>query len=237
MRSIGQIVKAALRGAGIHAYSWKNLPWGISMERDLQRIHAKLAKPLLIDVGANVGQTALRFQRALPQAEIWCFEPIPSVYKELCCNTRHLQSVACERKAVGASNGLAWMMVGANSEESRIVDETVVQAKDRVQVPLITIDSFLAEKGIEHVHLLKTDCEGFDLDALRGATASLSAGVITSVLCEVTLNEKSFHSSFWQLDEFLRAKGFYFFAFYDYNGWGRFHSEGQFHNALWLRRE
>jgi FkbM family methyltransferase len=236
MHSIGTIVKSILRLGGIQAYSWKNMPWGISVERDLQRIHSGTRSPVLLDVGANVGQTALRFHQALPTAKIWCFEPIPDTFKTLRENTRHIPDIICVESAVGSNDGQVWMTTGALSEENKIVVDTKAGTDGQTQVKVISIDSFLAATKISRVDLLKTDCEGFDLDALKGASSSLDSGMIESVLCEVTLNQKSFHSKFHELDKFLRSKGFYFFAFYDYGGWGRFHSEGQFHNALWLRR-
>jgi len=236
MPTIGTIVKSLFRLLGIHAFSWNNMPWGISLDRDLQRIHSDISSPVLIDVGANIGQTALRFHKALPDSKIWCFEPVPDTYRVLFDRTRHISGISCEECAVGSYNGQVWMTAGENSEENKMVLDVKCGQVGQVQVNVITIDSFLDEKKIVRVELLKTDCEGFDLDALKGAELSLSSGVIKSVMCEVTLNEKSFHSSFHELDEFLRSKGFYFLAFYDYGGWGHFHSEGQFHNALWLRR-
>jgi FkbM family methyltransferase len=233
---VGEITKSALSVLGIKAYSLKNIPWGISLERDLQRIFHGQDAITIIDVGANVGQTAVRFKKAFRGSRIWCFEPISKTYGILCENTREYEQIQCIASAVGEKNGSVIMEMGGNSEESRVVHSVGVKTGNHVEVPMTTIDTFITSEKIETVHLLKTDCEGFDLNAIKGASSSLDSGKISALLCEVTLNDRSFHSKFSQLNEYLVSKGYYFFAFYDYNGWGAFHSDGQFHNALWLRR-
>jgi hypothetical protein len=118
--TLGQIIKRVLSAVGIKAYSWKNLPWGICLERDLQRIFHDRASLMLFDVGANVGQTAMRFHTALPGAAIHCFEPIENTFNTFLEKTTDLGNVYTHRIAIGSSNGFARMIVLANSEENRI---------------------------------------------------------------------------------------------------------------------
>lgn len=234
---IGVMTKRLFAVFGIKAYSLRNIPWGICLERDLERILSGYGCVAIIDVGANVGQTAIRFKKAIRNSQVWCFEPIEDTYVKLRKNTRRFDGIVCIQNAVGDKDGTVFMEVGENSEESKLIQEPDVKTGICIEVPMVTIDKFLSDKRIKKLDLLKTDCEGFDLDALKGASTSLESGIIGAVLCEVTLNENSFHSKFSQLNEYLVGKGYYFFAFYDYNGWGPFHSEGQFHNALWIRRQ
>jgi FkbM family methyltransferase len=54
------------------------------------------------------------------------------------------------------------------------------------QVQVTTVDDFVAANALPHIHLLKVDAEGFDLNVLRGADSTLSEGRISLVLTEVT---------------------------------------------------
>jgi len=43
-----------------------------------------------------------------------------------------------------------------------------------VEVDTITLDSFLLEKGIPHIDILKLDVQGSEFDVFKGAAATLS---------------------------------------------------------------
>jgi hypothetical protein len=38
---------------------------------------------VIFDIGANVGQTAMRYRAIFPNARIFSFEPVPETYKKL----------------------------------------------------------------------------------------------------------------------------------------------------------
>ena len=54
------------------------------------------------------------------------------------------------------------------------------------EVETTTLDAWAASAGVEHVHLLKLDTQGTELDVLRGARALLDAGRIAVVYTEVS---------------------------------------------------
>ena len=43
----------------------------------------KIENPIILDIGANVGQTIIKYQKLFPKAEIHSFEPIPEVFENL----------------------------------------------------------------------------------------------------------------------------------------------------------
>ena len=233
--TLGQIVKRALGAFGIKAYSWKNLPWGICLERDLQRIFHSKAELTLFDVGANIGQTAVRFRTALPHSTIYCFEPIDATFGKLVRNSESLGDVRLYKIAMGSNCGLRTMAVFENSEENKLLQGDSAGSQQTEEVEMQTIDAFLKKAKISKIDLLKTDCEGFDLEVLFGAKHAIATNCIDAILSEVSLKSGAMHTEFLKIHAHVVKHGFYFFAFYDYGGWGQFHSQGQFHNALWLR--
>jgi len=55
----------------------------------------------------------------------------------------------------------------------------------QIAVPVVTLDDFCAEQGIEAVDYLHADVQGFELPMLRGAAKLLSEGRIGVLLTEV----------------------------------------------------
>ena len=232
----GEIVKRALRSAGIKAYSWKNLPWGIDLERDLQRVFSGRSEITLFDVGANIGQTSRRLRHAFPSSKIFAFEPIAATHDALRTNTAHLADVVTFPLALGERDGSAEMTLFPESSWNRIATEPAsAGAGPRATVNLRKLESFCAEHGITHIDLLKTDCEGYDLQVLHGASRLLVAGQIDAVLCEINFQRNGLHGDFFAIHDYLAGQGFYFLALYDCGGWHATRPESPFHNGLWLR--
>ena len=79
--------------------------------------------------------------------------------------------------------------VGLSMEESEIIE-------------LKTIDNYCRENEIDHIHLLKMDIEGNELNALKGATEMLSAGNITFIQFEfggTNIDSKVYFRDFYYL--------------------------------------
>jgi FkbM family methyltransferase len=60
-----------------------------------------------------------------------------------------------------------------------------IEVESREVVQIDTVDRFVADRGISTVDLLKIDVQGFDLEVLLGATASLASGAVRNVLVEL----------------------------------------------------
>ena len=145
----------------------------------------------LFDVGANVGQTARKLRRVFPQSRIWSFEPFPdahaSLHKSLVGDERAEARAEAVAEAVGTRTfhvnryNYNHSLLGA---DERGVDWARIEHVDAIDVPVTTVDAFCAERGIEHLGLLKTDAEGGDLLVLRGAREMLAADRISCVYTE-----------------------------------------------------
>lgn len=235
--SLGRFVKRLLGRCGIEAYSRKNLPWGLKLERDLQRIFADRPNPVLFDVGANVGQTTLRCLSALEHATIFAFEPVSATHAVFRQATAGCPGVKAFQLALGDRDGEADMVLLDESGWNRIADgHHGGETRPTERVRIRTVDSFCAEHRVAQINLLKTDCEGYDLRVLHGADRMLREGQIAAVLCEVNFRRDNMHGDFFAIHAYLQEKhGFYFLALYDCEGWGPNLSGGSFCNALWLR--
>jgi FkbM family methyltransferase len=126
-------------------------------------VASSVARPLVVDLGANVGYFALRF------ADLWCRsragEPFELVSVEGAAPTyaqlrRHLEQPAIAGRCVarhglvGRRTGSAWIstsaLTGMNSIHTR-------QSFSRAEVPFVDLDRLLPDRPIS---LLKCDIEG-----------------------------------------------------------------------------
>jgi FkbM family methyltransferase len=155
---------------------------------DIRTLLENSRRPMILDVGANTGQSVSFFRGWLPDCQIHCFEPGTSANQELERNTAGLADVRINHVGVGATPGLERLVEYEDSATSSFLpaDEdgggTVIR---EVEVPVITLDDYCSESGIEWVDLLKSDTQGYDLEVLKGADRLLRDGRIRLVYTEV----------------------------------------------------
>jgi FkbM family methyltransferase len=127
-----------------------------------------------IDVGANVGDWADAVLRASPSAEGILLEPSINASARLTSrfgNDRRIQMIAA---AAGAAAGAVEFF----EEPDAGVTSSVVphQARGNAEprrVPVLTLDAILAERGWDHVDVIKIDTEGYDDFVLAGAEGAI----------------------------------------------------------------
>jgi FkbM family methyltransferase len=129
--------------------------------------------PVMLDVGANVGLHSIRIAWAKAFVCVYAFEPVAANYQVMRKNiTRnHLESrIEPIRAAVGAEDGMVNILTGYGT--GNWIDAPYSDKLESVQ--LVSIDSFLRQRGLQRVDLIKADVEGYELHVLRGAHRCLS---------------------------------------------------------------
>jgi FkbM family methyltransferase len=176
--------------------------------------------PIIFDVGANVGQTALAFRDQFPAAQIHSFEPFSPQYKVLERNTR-AHSIICHRLALGSEVGQMRVRLQSTSPhytENSLLSHPSYDSKEEL-IELITVsavDEFCRSNKIFGIDILKTDTEGYELEVLKGAAELLDNRRITNILCEATLNRRGgVQIDLFELMEYLKPYDFYLYSLYD----------------------
>lgn len=173
---------------------------------------------VILDVGANVGQSTLWYLESFPSAQIYAFEPLPNVYKRLQSSLKHHQNVTCIEKAVGRQNGKIQIPYIKSDTvlTTQVLKGSLQRSPDDIDIEVVNLDNFVEEQEIETIDILKTDTEGYDLDVLAGARELLEAGRIVYILSEATTNEEDTqYTSFYKLKSFLEPLGYVLHSFYD----------------------
>lgn len=185
---------------------------------DIKKLHGKGDFKTVIDIGANVGQSALRFHKAFPQASIHSFEPVPASFEAGRNNTAKYGRIMWHHLAVGNTNKHIIFHSSGTSQSNSITNADVnptAYASERNEVEMVRFDDFLSTNQLPHIDLLKTDTEGLDLAVLQGAEAALATGRISYILCEAGFSrEDRKHSFFPPIADYLEKFGYRLVCFY-----------------------
>ena len=149
---------------------------GVSPFSDMKRFVPADVTPLVLDVGANVGQSVARFKGAFPSSIIHSFEPGPEAFQKLSQNISGRQGVSAWNFAVGSKVGRQRFPENTNSDMSSFLELSGASwgevTKESI-VEVITIDRFLEDQNIASVDILKSDTQGYELEVFKGAEQAM----------------------------------------------------------------
>ena len=160
---------------------------------------------VFVDVGAHVGLVSISVagRRRTNGLAVHAFEPDPANAAAFSANLRLNPelNVSFNHAAVGASMGTATLQRSFPiRSHGRVVEGGGPgQGSDAsVDVPMVTVDEYLSEQGIDQVAVLKVDVEGYEPAVLEGAKGFLADGRIECVVCEV--NEPCLDANGWSAE-------------------------------------
>ncbi|NJK92616.1 MAG: FkbM family methyltransferase [Blastochloris sp.] len=164
---------------------------GLEWPYDVCRHAGTRNMPVILDVGANVGQTALYLAQFFPHSTIHSFELSPSTAAILRQNTRQHPNIKVHAQALGlqATTMEVEQMDCSliNSMRFALSSPTTTQLTESIEV--ITLDRFCQAQGLNRVDILKIDAQGFDLDVLKGGEEMISQGAIPFIYVEITFDK------------------------------------------------
>jgi FkbM family methyltransferase len=193
---------------------------------DQNLLFRTLERPVVFDVGANIGQTAARYRKSLGKAVLYSFEPGEAAFHQLRGALKSDPQAKVFRVAISDRCGTAQLYLNAatftNSllpvaaEAGLHVDPRLIRPVGVADVECTTLDHFCEIHAIPRIHILKLDVQGGELLALRGARRLLAGEAIDLVYCEVSfaaLYEGQAH--FCDIANLMASHGFQLFGLYD----------------------
>jgi FkbM family methyltransferase len=173
---------------------------------------------VIFDVGANVGDIALRYSELFSNAAIYAFEPFPDSFQALQNNIAGKSKITPYQKAIAAIAGEQTFFVNYNADTNSLLpsqkmglsSDKQVANKGEIKVAVWTIDDFCKEKGIGFIDILKLDIQGGELAALNGAANMLAENKIGLIYTEAYFRQQYVDQPlFHDISKYLEQFGYF----------------------------
>ena len=136
----------------------------------------------IVDIGANIGGYSALFSLEVDveHFNVHVFEPNPLIIDGLAENMRRLESsnitvnAHVNAYALGEHKGRLPLKVNENHSGVSTFGNTKREFTRTIDVDVSTLDSYVAEKNIDHIDLIKIDVEAFEPSVLFGARQTIA---------------------------------------------------------------
>lgn len=181
-----------------------------------KKINAEAAgEKIILDIGGGNGDTAAMFAAAFPGTQIMIFEPVLK-------NREHMQPLLANSKdlllipkAAGSQASQKKIFIGKNRHTSSFFEmesdrnsklfSDAIEITDEESVEVVRVDDIVrAEKKVS---IMKLDIQGFELEALKGASETLKR---TDVVVLEVINHDHYKGAprYNEIDSYLCSQGF-----------------------------
>ncbi|MCF6139763.1 FkbM family methyltransferase [Flavobacterium sp. K77] len=179
----------------------------------------------IIDVGANSGQFSNVATHLYPKAKLHAFEPLPDLYKKIAKKFKSNTNITTYNLALGNEDGAINFNKNKYGHISSILNISTTnihypnQENDlsQIEVQIKKLDALALTSASENkVVLLKLDVQGYELEVLKGAEASLKN--IEYIIIEANLEQLYTNQpSFAEMNAYLMGIGFELSGMLDFN--------------------
>jgi FkbM family methyltransferase len=200
----------------------------VDLHTALLEFHAYKPIRRVIDVGANIGQTAVEFARLFPEAQIHSIEPYSIAFAALKEASQSLPNVSPHNLAIGNSTGETALRVHKASVTNSILtpamratellgNELLESAGAGYElVRMETIEQFCRNQAIDAIDLLKSDTQGYEDRVLDGCGELLTPSKIRLFMLEVLfIDHYQCQADFGRIYSYLLERGYKLYGLYN----------------------
>jgi FkbM family methyltransferase len=149
----------------------------------------------VLDIGANIGQSAIFYHGLFPYAHIYSFEPIEHCYAELKRNVADINVATAFNLALGDTQGVTALYRSGSAGSSsllpmgdlhyRAFPSTKPSGEEQVRVA--RLDDWAGDRILENDILMKIDVQGYEDRVLAGGQSVLERTRL--IITEVSFQE------------------------------------------------
>lgn len=166
----------------------------------------KNIKPIIFDVGANIGDYSIAVNSIFGErAQLYCFEPSKETFALLEENVKNHKNIKLYNFGFGKENKIAVLYSnkgssGLASLYNRKLEHYGIRMNQQENVTIKRLDDFCRENNIGHIHFLKMDVEGNELNILQGAEKIIKSGAVDYIQFEFggcNIDSRTFFKDFF----------------------------------------
>ena len=143
----------------------------------------------ILDIGANRGQFASSASYLIPDAQIYCFEPIPSCFRQLEVRFAGLPNVKCFNYGLGTDSSELSFFENDFSPSSSFLATTSkqtdafphTQVVKSVRVSVKQLDDVASDLNIVTPLFVKIDVQGYELPVLLGGQKTIQQADVIQI--------------------------------------------------------
>lgn len=174
----------------------------------------KNPNPILFDVGANVGEYSIALSQ-IKNSTVFAFEPNVDSIKVL-KEKIHNKNIRAYNFGLSSRSGESNLYLNQNDSKSElatlykeVIEDIHNQSSIQQVAKLQTLDEFCVKNNISYIDFIKIDTEGHELEVLKGAMSTISAGKIEMIQFE--FNEMNIISKVFLKDFYDLLKNYQFY--------------------------
>jgi FkbM family methyltransferase len=173
--------KVAVRVADSDIYDFNH-----SLGRGQEPLSLGFDPRVIIDAGANVGYTVLRFSQQFPKARIIAIEPEQENIRQLLKNCEGNENLSLEPKALWSHSTRLRITNPEDASNAFIVEED-----ESGKIEAISIDDVMRRYELDSIDLLKIDIEGSEKEVFEHPSAQDWLPKVRALLVETHDNMRS----------------------------------------------
>lgn len=126
-------------------------------------------KPIMIDLGANIGMTSLYFKAFFPDIRIIALEPEPKIFKRLEKNIKENNFKDIKLLNKGIWSYTIKLEPDYSFRDGEDWSFRLIESKDNSKnaIEVVTLEKLIEIYNLHHIHFLKIDIEGSEKDLFR----------------------------------------------------------------------
>ena len=182
-------------GIEIHGIGYIHKLRNSDLKKSEWRMQSELLKGkanVIFDVGANRGNTTLKYSQIFPNSEIHSFEPFPKSYEVFINLHKDNLNVNINKYALSSNIGTSNLNINKSVDTNSFLESKKIGANSdkncisvgQIPIKTNTIDNYCLKKNIEKIDILKIDVQGFEIEVLKGALDMLKNGSIKLIYIE-----------------------------------------------------
>lgn len=129
--------------------------------------------PIIVEIGAFEGAGTISLSSTYPYGTVFAFEPHPIAYGHLIENTRSLKNVVVIHSAVSTQNRTKKLY--GNGPTASLIPQ---KQKTQVGVPVVILDDWCKNLGIDHIDFLRLDAGGLEWPIIESSPNILKTVIV-----------------------------------------------------------